>query len=113
MNIISFLQLIRWKNLLMIAFIQLLFKFVYFPVFSVSTTLSKLDFAILLFATIAIAAAGYVINDVYDLKSDIINKPDKVIIDKFISRKQAYISFFFSLCLSLSLSCEGLNGTRW
>jgi len=94
MNIISFLQLIRWKNLLMIAFIQLLFKFVYFPVFSVGTILSKLDFAVLIFATIVVAAAGYVMNDIYDLKSDIINKPDKVIINKSISRKQAYNYYF-------------------
>jgi len=90
MSLISFLRLIRWKNLLMIAFIQLLFKFVYFPVFSVSVSLSKFDFTVLIIATLAIAAAGYIINDIFDVQADKINKPNKVIIEKFISPKVAF-----------------------
>ena len=96
MILISFLRLIRWKNLLMIAFIQLLFKFVYFPVFSVNDSLSNFDFAVLIFATIAIAAAGYIINDIFDVQADKINKPDKVIIDKILSQKKAF-NFYYIL----------------
>ena len=94
MIITSFLQLIRWKNLVMIVCIQLLFKYIYFPVFSVATTLSNLDFSILLLATITIAAAGYIINDVYDVEADKINKPNKVIIGKKISKKQGYNYYY-------------------
>ncbi len=90
----ALLQLIRWKNLVMIVCIQLLFKYVYFPVFSVATSLSNFDFSILLFATIAIAAAGYIINDIYDVEADKINKPNKVIIDKKISKKQGYNYYY-------------------
>jgi len=90
MNVMAFLQLIRWKNLLMITFIQILFKYVYFPAFSVDVTLTYFDFSILTFATLSIAAAGYIINDVFDVKTDKINKPKKVVIDNIISRKQAY-----------------------
>ena len=90
MNVISFLQLVRWKNLLMIAFIQILFKYVYFPIFSVDVSLTNLDFSLLLLATLAIASAGYIINDVFDVKADKINKPDKVIIGNIISSKLAY-----------------------
>ena len=101
MILISFLRLIRWKNLLMIAFIQLLFKFVYFPVFSVNDSLSNFDFAVLIFATIAIAAAGYIINDIFDVQADKINKPDKVIIDKIISQKKAFN--FYSILTVLGI----------
>jgi len=93
MIVFVFLQLIRWKNLVMIVCIQLLFKFVYFPVFSVATTLSNLDFSLLLLATIAIAAAGYINNDIYDVEADKVNKPSKVIIGKKITVKQGYTSY--------------------
>ena len=90
MNVISFLQLVRWKNLLMIAGIQMLFKYVYFPIFSVDVALTNLDFSLLSIATLTIASAGYIINDIFDLKADKINKPEKVIIDNIISSKLAY-----------------------
>ncbi|MCF6346673.1 MAG: geranylgeranylglycerol-phosphate geranylgeranyltransferase [Flavobacteriaceae bacterium] len=94
MIVIAFLQLIRWKNLVMIVCIQLLFKYIYFSVFSVATTLSGFDFSILLLATITIAAAGYIINDIYDVEADKINKPNKVIIGKKISKKQGYNYYY-------------------
>lgn len=92
--VISFLQLIRWKNLIMIASIQLLFKYIYFSVFSVATTLSNFDFCVLVMATLTIAAAGYIINDIYDIASDKINKPQKVIISTKISIKQGYKYYY-------------------
>ena len=97
-----FLQLIRWKNLMMIVCIQLLFKFVYFPVFSVATTLSNLDFSLLLLATIAIAAAGYINNDIYDVEADKVNKPNKVIIGKKITSKQGYTFYYILNIIALA-----------
>ncbi len=38
-------------------------------------------------STIIIAAAGYYINDYYDIKIDMINKPDKVIVGNKLSRR--------------------------
>ena len=78
MNLSTFLKLIRWKNLLMIACIQILFKYVYFPTFAVTTSLSNINFFFLVLATVTIAAAGYIINDIYDIEADKINKPKKV-----------------------------------
>jgi len=42
---------------------------------------------LLVLATICIAAAGNIINDVYDIETDLVNKPHKVIIGKSISEK--------------------------
>ena len=49
-------------------------------------------------ACVCIAAGGNVINDVYDVPIDTINKPDKVIIGKFISEKKAV---FFYMALTI------------
>ena len=47
------------------------------------------DFHLLIFASILIAAAGYIINDYFDLQIDNINKPDKVVVDTIIKRRWA------------------------
>jgi 4-hydroxybenzoate polyprenyltransferase len=46
---------------------------------------------LLVFATISIAAAGYIINDYFDVKIDLINKPEEVIIGKYIKRRWAIL----------------------
>lgn len=45
-----------------------------------------------------IAAAGYIINDYYDVKIDLINKPNRVVVGTYIRRRYA---LFFHLSLSL------------
>ena len=100
MTLVSFFQLIRWKNLLMIASIQLLFKYVYFPVFIIDTALDLIHFLILVLATVCIAGAGNIINDIYDVEADLINKPNKMLVTKAIGKKQASILFLLHLELS-------------
>lgn len=51
--------------------------------------LSELYFFLLVLSTVMIAAAGYIINDYFDVKMDKINKPEKVVIDKGIKRRVA------------------------
>ncbi|MBD0822440.1 geranylgeranylglycerol-phosphate geranylgeranyltransferase [Aestuariibaculum marinum] len=89
----KYLNLIRWKNLLMIALVQLLIKFALLEPFNVSTSLDGLGFLLLILATICIAAAGNVINDICDINTDFINKPDKLIVNKSISEQTAYNLF--------------------
>jgi 4-hydroxybenzoate polyprenyltransferase len=74
----------------MIASIQILFKYIYFPTFDVATSLSNINFFFLVLATITIAAAGYIINDIYDLEADKINKPKKVFLVENINIKLAH-----------------------
>jgi 4-hydroxybenzoate polyprenyltransferase len=44
-------------------------------------------FFLLMVSSVIIAAAGYIINDYFDLNIDLINKPDKLVVDKIISRR--------------------------
>ncbi|CAM4327940.1 geranylgeranylglycerol-phosphate geranylgeranyltransferase [Gillisia hiemivivida] len=83
--LLAFLKLVRAPNLLMILFTQVLIKYALFNSFGISITLSGLGFSLLVLATICIAAAGNIINDIYDLETDRINKPEKVLIGTKIS----------------------------
>lgn len=86
----SWLRLIRWKNLLVILLTQLLAWWcIVLPVGP--AILTPLNFGCIALSTVLIAAAGYIINDYFDVKIDAINKPDKVILEKSIPRKQAII----------------------
>ena len=89
----SFLNLIRWKNLLIIVLVQLLIKYALLQPFGVHTSLDALWIYLLIIATICIAAAGNIINDIYDVDIDTVNKPEKRIVGKSISEQTAYNLF--------------------
>ena len=86
---LHFLNLIRWKNLLIIALVQVLIKYALFLPFNIDITLNWFGFSLLVLSTLCIAAAGYVINDLYDLETDLVNRPERVIVGKLISEKTA------------------------
>ncbi len=80
----------------MIALVQCLIKYGLFEPFGISTSLTPFNFFLLIMATLCIAAAGNIINDIYDVETDFINKPNKIIVGKTISEKTAY-NLFISL----------------
>ncbi len=51
--------------------------------------ITELGFLVLTLATVCVAAAGYIINDYYDVKIDAINKPERVVVGKSIRRRPA------------------------
>ncbi|MGJ8550087.1 geranylgeranylglycerol-phosphate geranylgeranyltransferase [Winogradskyella wichelsiae] len=108
------LKLIRWKNLLMIALMQYLIKYALLIPFKeshgVSTTLSDFNFLILVFATLCIAAGGYIINDIYDVETDKINKPNQLIINKHITEKNASTLFIILNIIGVGLGFYLANG---
>ncbi len=69
---------------------QLIFRFGYLELINIPLSLFYWQYALLVFSTLFIAAGGYVINDIFDIETDQINKPNKVIIGKFISEDLAY-----------------------
>jgi 4-hydroxybenzoate polyprenyltransferase len=100
---LNFLNLIRWKNLLLIALTQLLIKYALFVPFGIDTKLNGFGFALLILATVCIAAAGNIINDIYDVDVDAVNKPDKVIVGKHISEKNANTLFMVFNILGVAI----------
>ncbi|GAB3950415.1 geranylgeranylglycerol-phosphate geranylgeranyltransferase [Spirosoma harenae] len=86
----GFLRLIRVQNLLIVVLMQLLARlFLVGPREEGLKLLTDLSFWLLCFSTVCIAAAGYIINDYFDVKIDLINKPERVVIGRFLKRRLA------------------------
>ncbi|MFN6374466.1 MAG: geranylgeranylglycerol-phosphate geranylgeranyltransferase [Chitinophagia bacterium] len=98
----GFMQLVRYPNLLFILLTQVLFYFsIIVPVTGGDPKLSADNFILLVLASVAIAAAGYIINDYFDMDIDYVNKPERMVIGKIVSRRWAML-------LHMLLSLVGL-----
>lgn len=94
----DFLKLIRWQNLVIVIITQVLVCYaVVEPLVEIigirtgvtmTLQLPVYDFIILVFATVSITAGGYVINDYFDIRTDLINRGE-VIVGTKISRRRA------------------------
>lgn len=106
----SFFRLIRWPNLLFIALTQALFYYaVILPVIpaeydQLRQGLTHTVFGLLIMASVLIAAAGYIINDYFDINIDRVNKPDKMVVGKVIKRRWAIIWHIIITLAGLALS---------
>ena len=65
--------------------------------------LSDIDFIILTTSILLITMGGYLINDIYDIESDKINKPGKVYISTIISIKSGLFLYFLTSITGLLL----------
>lgn len=109
-SVVAFFRLIRWPNLLFIIATQFLF---YNTVLrSCITEIPANDFLsarfelfiYLMIASVTIAAAGYIINDYFDLQIDKVNKPERVLINRYIKRRSAIIWHWVLSGIGLLLS---------
>jgi 4-hydroxybenzoate polyprenyltransferase len=99
--IAAFFRLIRWPNLFFIVITQVLFYTCILLPAAVNTPATldwdlpvKLDplyFFLLVLSSVCIAAAGYIINDYFDLNIDQINKPEAIVIQRVIKRRWAIV----------------------
>jgi 4-hydroxybenzoate polyprenyltransferase len=90
---IPFLKLIRYKNLLMVLLTMVLTKYALISSFLSQTNLTNSEFFLLSLSILLITAGGYIINYIYDIDVDKINKPEKVIVSHSISLKNAWVSY--------------------
>ena len=86
----KYLKIIRLPNLLLLALMQLTFRYGFLKQQDVPLALADWQYLLLVLATVLIAAAGYVINDIFDQDSDAINKPEQAIVGKSITEGRAY-----------------------
>ncbi len=117
--ITAFLRLVRWPNLLFIALTQFLFYYcIIVPAlpekyFILPNSINTCIFNLIVVASVMIAAGGYIINDYFDIDIDQVNKPDKMVIEKSISRRWAILFHWVfttaGICISLYVSLH----TTW
>ncbi|MEZ4853350.1 geranylgeranylglycerol-phosphate geranylgeranyltransferase [Flavobacterium sp.] len=96
----NYLKLIRIQNLAILAFMQILFRYTFLKTATYTPltadqnflAMTHVQFFLLVLATVLIAAAGYIINDIMDQETD--ELANKRIIGKSISEKTAYNLYF-------------------
>ena len=109
----SFLNLIRWPNLLIIILTLVLMRYAIIePVISktgvilihgtgeeipVTLQFPWYNFLILVVATLFITAGGYVINDYFDIKTDLINRGEVIVGTKISRRKAIMLHAIFNI----------------
>jgi 4-hydroxybenzoate polyprenyltransferase len=90
----AFLRLIRWPNLVFIVVTQCLFYYCIILPFNRIGGVFFFDnrsLVFLILSSVLIAAAGYIINDYFDLNIDRVNKPQKLVVEKIIKRRWAIV----------------------
>ena len=94
----AFLKLIRLPNLFFIVLTQFLFYYcILTPLLKSAGAIAEIDrvqFILLCLASVLIAAAGYIINDYFDVNIDQVNKPRKNVVDFIVSRRWAILWHF-------------------
>ncbi len=115
----AFFRLIRWKNLVIVFLTQwFIWGCVVYPLdllLGKEVFLHSFNFLLLSFSTLLIAAAGYIINDYFDVRIDIINRPEKVIVGNIIKKRWAMFwhSFFNVVGIVLAVYLSFLARKWW
>lgn len=93
----AFFKLVRWTNLLMIALMMLLVYYCLMsPLFTsgIAAVMPPApSFLLLVLSLVFIVAGGYVINDIFDVDIDRINKPERQLVTTVFSEKEARIFY--------------------
>lgn len=92
------LKLIRWPNLAIIALIFLLLRFGlvegFMAVSILTPCLTDLQWLVMAVATVLIAASGNVVNDIFDINIDRINRPDDRVVGVTMGEEQAWNLYY-------------------
>jgi 4-hydroxybenzoate polyprenyltransferase len=102
-KIFSFFSVVRGYNVFVIALAQYLSAiFILAPEKRALHIILDWRLLVLVLATSLAIASGYIINNFYDAKKDLINRPKKLIIDRLVSQKtQLQVYFFLNFCSAL------------
>jgi 4-hydroxybenzoate polyprenyltransferase len=107
----AFLKLIRWPNLVFIILTQLLFYYcVYIPLLHLNEYIKLIW---LIIASVFIAAAGYIINDYFDLNIDQVNKPERNVFVRTVNRRWAIIWHFIFSLLGIGATLAAVGFHKW
>ena len=107
-QVIAFFRLIRFQNLFFIALTQFMFYYcIILPLSANGNAIFTFDNIVItqiIIASVCIAAAGYIINDYFDLNIDRVNKPQKLVIETVISRRWAIFWHLFLSAIGIVLT---------
>ncbi len=110
----SFCELIRYSNLIFLAIIiWVMERVVAKPLIALWNPVTPLPWwvlTLLIVAVVAIAAAGYAVNDYFDIKIDRINRPDKVLVTTVFSKDETMCFVYILMTLGIM---AGVGVAAW
>ncbi len=100
LKILSFISVVRGYNILVLVIAQYLTSmFILAPENPLGQVLFDPNLFFLVLSTASVVAAGYIINNFYDSEKDLINRPQKTMLDRFVSQRTK-LSVYFILNLA-------------
>ena len=100
LKILSFISVVRGYNILVLVIAQYLTSmFILAPEHPLGQVLFDPNLFFLVLSTASVVAAGYIINNFYDSEKDLINRPQKTMLDRFVSQRTK-LSVYFILNLA-------------
>lgn len=108
-KVLSLFSVVRGYNIILIVLAQYLASiFIFAPYKALKDVLLDINLYLIVLASICVIAGGYIINNFYDLKKDLVNRPFKSRLDSLVTQKtQLYLyftlnalGFLFSLLVS-------------
>ena len=95
LKLISILSLVRGQNLAVLVIAQLLSSaFIFSTQASPRVTFLDINLWLIVLATVLSVAAGYIINAFFDQEKDLINRPQKTLLEQNISERSKLIGYF-------------------
>ncbi|HET8752863.1 MAG TPA: geranylgeranylglycerol-phosphate geranylgeranyltransferase [Salinimicrobium sp.] len=99
LKILSLFSVVRGYNILILVLAQYLTaSFIIAPQLPLGDVIFDDNLFFMVLATAAVVAAGYIINNFYDSEKDLINRPQKTMLDRFVSQRTK-LSVYFILNL--------------
>lgn len=95
LKLISLISLVRGQNLAVLVIAQLLSSaFIFSTQASPRVTFLDVNLWLIVLATVLSVAAGYIINAFFDQEKDLINRPQKTLLEQNISERSKLIGYF-------------------
>lgn len=105
LKLLSLFSIVRGYNILVIVVAQYLTCiFILAPRIRVRDIIFDLNILVIVLASSAVVAAGYIINNFYDKEKDLINRPQKTMLDRLVSQQTKLTGYFVLNFLSVILA---------
>lgn len=97
LKIFSLFSVVRGYNILIVVLAQYLASiYIFAPDLHFKSVLFDINLLMLVLASSAVIASGYIINNFYDSEKDLINRPNKSMLDRLVSQNTK-LSIYFTL----------------
>lgn len=105
LKLLSLFSVVRGYNILIIVLAQYLTSiFILAPHIPINEVVFDPNLFVIVLASAGVIAAGYIINNFYDREKDLINRPQKTMLDRLVSQQTKLTGYFVLNFISVILA---------